>query len=109
MGSPLLQRILAWNDPKLSGAPERIALVQGIKQLPEGCRTIFILHEVEGHEQEEIAKLLNCSTGNSKWQLHKARMKLRKFLFPERDNGFAKKIGGPMRSSHLNWEVPPSN
>ena len=83
VGSTLLQRNLAWNDPELSGAPERIALLQGIKQLPEGCRRIFILHEVEGYEHEEIAKLLNCSTGNSKSQLHKARMKLRELLFPE--------------------------
>ena len=34
----------------------------------------------EEHEHEEIARLLGCSVGTSKSQLHKARMKLRGLL-----------------------------
>ena len=37
---------------------------------------IFVLHDVEGYEHNEIATIVGCSIGNSKSQLHKARMKL---------------------------------
>jgi RNA polymerase sigma-70 factor, ECF subfamily len=62
---------------------DRIALDNAIKQLPPGYRMVFILHDVEGHEHHEIADLLGCSTGTSKSQLHKARMKLRRLLNPK--------------------------
>jgi RNA polymerase sigma-70 factor (ECF subfamily) len=68
------------NDNKLVGTIDRIALTQAAKELPEGCRTIFLLHEVEGYEHHEIAEQLSCSIGNSKSQLHKARLKMRKLL-----------------------------
>jgi RNA polymerase sigma-70 factor (ECF subfamily) len=48
--------------------------------LPPGYRAVFVLHDVEGHEHEEVARLLGCSVGTSKSQLHKARMKLRNLL-----------------------------
>ena len=48
--------------------------------LPPGYRTIFVLHDVQGYEHNEIADLVGCSIGNSKSQLHKARMKLRDLL-----------------------------
>jgi RNA polymerase sigma-70 factor (ECF subfamily) len=41
---------------------------------------VFVLHDVEGFEHNEIATMLDCSTGNSKSQLHKARLKLRELL-----------------------------
>jgi RNA polymerase sigma-70 factor (ECF subfamily) len=59
---------------------DKIMLDAAIAKLPPGYRTVFILHDVEGHEHEEIAKLLGCSVGTSKSQLHKARMKLRHLL-----------------------------
>jgi RNA polymerase sigma-70 factor (ECF subfamily) len=68
------------NDPHLHGSVDRIALVRAIKELPDGYRTIFILHDVEGYDHREIARLLHCSTGNSKSQLHKARLKIRELL-----------------------------
>ncbi|HUK23685.1 MAG TPA: sigma factor-like helix-turn-helix DNA-binding protein, partial [Terriglobales bacterium] len=49
----------------------------------EGCRTIFLLHEVEGYEHNEIASMLRCSVGNSKSQLHKARLKIREILLAQ--------------------------
>jgi RNA polymerase sigma-70 factor, ECF subfamily len=36
-----------------------------------------VLHDVEGYEHNEIAEMLGCSIGNSKSQLHKARLRLR--------------------------------
>ena len=59
---------------------DRIALDKAIAQLPRGYRTIFILHDVEGYEHIEIARMLRLSIGTSKSQLHKARMKLRGLL-----------------------------
>jgi RNA polymerase sigma-70 factor, ECF subfamily len=82
--SPSLKRDYGKNDPRLSGAVDRIALRRAIEELPEGCRKIFALHEVQGYQHHEIAKLLRCSIGNSKSQLHKAKLKLRDLLFPKR-------------------------
>jgi RNA polymerase sigma-70 factor (ECF subfamily) len=77
------QREVRHDDLDLLGAVDRIALDRAIKELPKGCRTIFVLHEVEGYQHHEIAKLLHCSLGNSKSQLHKARLKIREILFPQ--------------------------
>jgi len=41
---------------------------------------MFILHDVEGYEHHEIARILGCSAGNSKSQLYKARLRLRELL-----------------------------
>jgi RNA polymerase sigma-70 factor, ECF subfamily len=67
-------------DLTLSGAIDRLALERAVGSLPAGYRLIFILHDVEGFEHNEIATMLDCSIGNSKSQLHKARLKLREAL-----------------------------
>ena len=67
-------------DLVLSGAIDRLALERAVADLPAGYRLIFILHDVEGYEHNEIAALLECSIGNSKSQLHKARLRLRDAL-----------------------------
>ncbi|HUB52740.1 MAG TPA: RNA polymerase sigma factor [Terracidiphilus sp.] len=67
-------------DLTLSGAIDRLALQRAVDGLPAGYRLIFILHDVEGFEHNEIAAMLDCSIGNSKSQLHKARLKLRDAL-----------------------------
>jgi hypothetical protein len=41
---------------------------------------VFVLHDVQGYEHNEIAGIMGCSIGNSKSQLHKARMRLRELL-----------------------------
>jgi RNA polymerase sigma-70 factor (ECF subfamily) len=67
-------------DLALEGSIDRLRLQNAIGRLPPGYRTIFVLHDVEGYEHNEIAELVGCSIGNSKSQLHKARMKLRELL-----------------------------
>ena len=67
-------------DLRLSGALDRVNLRRAIEQLPEGYKEMFILHDVEGYEHHEIAKILGCSSGNSKSQLYKARLRLRELL-----------------------------
>lgn len=59
---------------------DRIALAAAINQLPRGYRQVFLLHDVEGYEHEEIGRILGVSSGTSKSQLHKARMRLRELL-----------------------------
>ena len=67
-------------DLRLIGLLDRVNLERAIDQLPPGYREMFILHDIEGYEHNEIAQIVGCSTGNSKSQLHKARMRLRKLL-----------------------------
>jgi RNA polymerase sigma-70 factor (ECF subfamily) len=59
---------------------DRITLEDALSRLPPGYRAAFVLHDVEGYEHEEVARLLGCAVGTSKSQLHKARTKLRKLL-----------------------------
>jgi RNA polymerase sigma-70 factor (ECF subfamily) len=59
---------------------DRLALKAALSHLPSGCRTVFILFDIEGYKHQEIAKILGCSVGNSKSQLHKARKKLKRLL-----------------------------
>lgn len=68
------------HDRRLLGSIDRIRLTRAIESLPHGYRTVFVLHDVEGYEHNEIAEIMNCSIGNSKSQLHKARLKLRDLL-----------------------------
>jgi len=67
-------------DDVLHGAIDRIALEEALDGLSAGYRMVFVLHDIEGYEHNEIAEMLGCSIGNSKSQLHKARMKLRTLL-----------------------------
>jgi RNA polymerase sigma-70 factor (ECF subfamily) len=70
-------------DLRLSGAVDRVNLERSIEQLPPGYRTVFVLHDVQGYEHNEIADIMGCSVGNSKSQLHKARTRLRELLQEE--------------------------
>ena len=67
-------------DISLTGSLDRLQLKRAVDALPPGYRTVFVLHDVEGYEHNEIAELVGCSIGNSKSQLHKARLKLRDLL-----------------------------
>ncbi len=67
-------------DARLAGSIDRLQLQRAIEELPPGYRSIFVLHDVEGYEHNEIAEIVGCSVGNSKSQLHKARLKLRELL-----------------------------
>lgn len=78
-GEPI-KRDYGDDDRRLVGSIDRIGLNRAISELPPGYRTVFILHDVEGYEHNEIAEIMNCSIGNSKSQLHKARLKLREWF-----------------------------
>ncbi len=65
---------------------DRIALTRAIGELPPGYKSVFTLHDIEGYEHEEVARLLGISVGTSKSQLHKARLKLRGLLVKQNES-----------------------
>jgi RNA polymerase sigma-70 factor, ECF subfamily len=67
-------------DLLLEGVVDRINLKRCIAQLPMGYRSIFVLHDIQGYQHNEIAEILGRSVGDSKSQLHKARRRLRELL-----------------------------
>jgi RNA polymerase sigma-70 factor, ECF subfamily len=79
-GETPVQIVHGTENPNQMPVVDKIALDKAIAELPPGYRTVFTLHDIEGHEHEQIAKMLGCSVGTSKSQLHKARMKLRALL-----------------------------
>jgi RNA polymerase sigma-70 factor (ECF subfamily) len=74
-GAP--QKEYGSDDQVLTGSIDRVNLERAIESLAPGYRIIFVLHDVEGYEHQDIAMMLGCSIGTSKSQLHKARMTLR--------------------------------
>lgn len=58
----------------------RLDLERAVETLPDGARTIFLLHDVEGYRQREIARRLGIAVGTVKSQLHRARKLLKEVL-----------------------------
>ena len=79
-GETPIQVVPGTESPFKMPIVDKIALENAIDQLPAGYKNVFMLHDVEGFEHEEVAKILGCSVGTSKSQLHKARLKLQKLL-----------------------------
>ena len=75
-----LEKYVASCDLRLCGTIDRMDLERALEQLPPGYKAVFILHDVQGYEHNEIAAIRGCSLGNSKSQLHKARARLRELL-----------------------------
>lgn len=67
-------------DLRIHGTLDRMRLDRAIENLPDGYKIIFVLHDIQGYAHEEIAEILGCSIGNSKSQLHKARLRMRELL-----------------------------
>ena len=79
-GSTPIRIVNGTENPSRMALIDRIALNQAIGQLPPGYRMVFILHDVEGFEHDQIGMMLGCAVGTSKSQLHKARQRLRQLL-----------------------------
>ena len=86
-----IRKELGAADVRLAGSIDRLHLQRAVDELPPGYRTIFVLHDVEGYEHNEIAEMIGCSIGNSKSQLYKARIKLRDLLRANRAEKVAKR------------------
>ena len=55
-------------------------LITIINELPDGCRIVFNLFEVEGYSHAEISDLLRITEGTSRSQLHHAKLLLKQKL-----------------------------
>ena len=79
-GETPVQIVKGTENPNAMPVVDRIALDKAIAQLPPGYRTVFTLHDIEGHEHEEIARMTGIAVGTSKAQLFRARRLLRERL-----------------------------
>jgi RNA polymerase sigma-70 factor (ECF subfamily) len=81
-----------WNigpdEPVL--AAEQAEVIEGaIGELPEPFREVYVLADVEGLPNQEIADLLNLSVPAVKSRLHRARLRMRDALAPHFEGGIA--------------------
>lgn len=67
-------------DVTLEGFVDRVNLERALSALTGACKTVFLLHDVQGFKHREIAEIMNCSVESSKGQLHRARSRLRHLL-----------------------------
>lgn len=81
------QRVFATEDPAVFETPSspppagtRLDLEQAIAALPPQARAVFVLHDVEGWQHDEIAEQLGVTVGTTKAQLHRARKLLQEAL-----------------------------
>lgn len=103
-GAETSKREFGQHDNRLSCSLDRIALARALEALPTGYRTIFELHEIGGYGHREIAKLLRCSVGNSKSQLHKAKQRIRECLVSRRH--LARHMERTMKDSFARRSIP---
>jgi RNA polymerase sigma-70 factor (ECF subfamily) len=76
----VMRQIPGGPAPSPIGFFDRENLKRAFLQMPEGYKRMLVLHDVLGYEHIEIALLVKCSVGNSKSQLHKARVRMRALL-----------------------------
>jgi RNA polymerase sigma-70 factor (ECF subfamily) len=79
------QVVSGTENPDKMPIVDRIALNNAIAELPNGYRSVFVLHDIEGYEHEEVSRIMGISVGTSKSQLHKARLKLRGLLIRQNE------------------------
>lgn len=67
-------------DFRRNSVIDKLSMEEAIEQLPAGYREMYLLHEVNGYEHQEIAIITAKSAGTSKSQLSKARITLKRIL-----------------------------
>ena len=68
------------SDSHLTGLLDRLNLERAVEQLSPAHKIVFVLHDIQGYNHREIARIMDCSVGTSKGQLHRARRRLRDLL-----------------------------
>lgn len=71
-------------DPSRSPRSDlRLDLEAAVAALPDRARVVFVLHEMEGHDHDEIARMMDTSIATSRSQLHRARRLIRERMTGE--------------------------
>ena len=65
---------------RAQGHELRSAIEAALETLPDKQRLALVLFTIEGWPQKEIAELLDCSLETVKWNVFKARQRLREML-----------------------------
>ena len=60
----------------------RMDLETALASLPQGARTVFVLHDMEGYSHDEIAQMTGIAAGTARAQLWRARRALMKRMAP---------------------------
>lgn len=89
-GRSLTEVSADWDVPAAARDPAvTIDLERALGLLPQGFRTVLVLHDVEGFTHQEIGERLGISDGTSKSQLHRARRAMRRLMGTELEAGTA--------------------
>ena len=70
----------SFEDPAVVSKISENEIHKMIRMLPDGYRTVFNLHIIEGYSHEEIAAMLKIQQGTSRTQLLKARKMLQALI-----------------------------
>lgn len=79
-GSGGTRKEFGHHDLRLKGLIDRLSIEKAIAQLPARLKGTLVLYDLWGCEHREVGKILACSAGTSKSQLHRARRRLRELL-----------------------------
>jgi RNA polymerase sigma-70 factor (ECF subfamily) len=90
-------------DLRLNGVIDRITLQAAMNELAPGSKAMFILHDIQGYKHDEIAGMFGCTVGNSKSQVHKARMRLRELLRKALGKSSRRRRKSIRRSLAMDW------
>ena len=92
-----LHEVLGAPDRVLTTAIDRLNLECAFSRMPAGYRQVFVMHDVEGYEHHEIARILGLTIGTSKSQLHKARIWLRAPLLAGESKPLRRRVSSRLR------------
>jgi RNA polymerase sigma-70 factor (ECF subfamily) len=70
----------AARDPAVAPPVGELDLSEAISQLHPAARGIFVLHDVEGYDYEEVAEMFGITVGACKARLQQARVLLKEAL-----------------------------
>jgi RNA polymerase sigma-70 factor (ECF subfamily) len=78
--APLDEALTVGTTTRIAEPDLKERLARAIDALPDGYRTVFVMHDVEGFTHGEIGRTLGIPEGTARSDLHHARAALRRLL-----------------------------